>query len=447
MLRQSCWCLVLAAALGLPGRAVGTTLRVPSEFATIQAGIDAAASGDTVLVAPGIYTDYEVRIGPFGTGQSAVAHLKGGVSLLSEGGPDVTTMHLIAGEYFLQVVWGWNLSEETWVEGFTITTPLAGAAGAELRDGAKATFTDCIFRDIGTGLLSEGGLAGNGADLDVIGCRFTNINAAGGGLVINGRLFLDGCWFEGCGPAGAVRGVEDADFPRPRSALVRNTTFLNNYKAAGGGGAMYFQNYNPVEVVSCRFEGNVSAGSAGAFANAALNVSGTLLVHDNVFSDNHARGGGHGGAIYVSGGPIDISGNTFWGCSQEASSPGGAAAFLQGGTVHFHNNVVSNCYGAKAVTLYTGTVVNDCNVFWSNPDGDIENFNYGPNDRVVDPEFCDPESGDFSVNETSPCLPENSGPCGLIGALGQGCGQIAVEAESWGQIKNRYRGEVDQGGP
>ena len=100
-------CLSAVAALGAIAplaTAIPATLRVPSEYPTIQAGIDTAASGDTVLVAPGRYIDYEVRPGPVGTGQSAVAHLRGGVVLMSEAGPETTTMELVAGEYLKQVV-------------------------------------------------------------------------------------------------------------------------------------------------------------------------------------------------------------------------------------------------------------------------------------------------------------------------------------------------------
>ena len=50
------------------GPLAASTLRVPSQYPSIQAGLDAAASGDTVLVAPGRYTNVEVR--DLGTGSN-----------------------------------------------------------------------------------------------------------------------------------------------------------------------------------------------------------------------------------------------------------------------------------------------------------------------------------------------------------------------------------------
>ncbi|MFH1724261.1 MAG: right-handed parallel beta-helix repeat-containing protein [Elusimicrobiota bacterium] len=46
-----------ALLLALAGSALAATLNVPGDYPTIQAGIDAAQSGDTVLVAPGDYTE------------------------------------------------------------------------------------------------------------------------------------------------------------------------------------------------------------------------------------------------------------------------------------------------------------------------------------------------------------------------------------------------------
>ena len=50
--------VVIAGLLTLSGAdANAAFLRVPEDQATIQAGIDAVASGDTVLVSPGTYAE------------------------------------------------------------------------------------------------------------------------------------------------------------------------------------------------------------------------------------------------------------------------------------------------------------------------------------------------------------------------------------------------------
>ncbi len=89
-------------------------LHVPAQYATIQAGIDAAASGDTVLVAPGVYVeniDYKGKA----------------IRLRSSGGPDFTTLT------------GWVSLDEgeplgTEISGFTLRDNVAANSGATLME-------------------------------------------------------------------------------------------------------------------------------------------------------------------------------------------------------------------------------------------------------------------------------------------------------------------------
>ena len=74
---------------------------------------------------------------------------------------------------------------------------------------------------------------------------------------------------------------------------------------------------------------------------------------------------------------------------------------------------------------------------------------WGADNRFVDPRFCSPEpcqtapneSGTYLLAADSPCLSENSGGCGRIGAFGSGrCrGRGAAQPLSWARVKTMFR--------
>jgi len=49
--------IVIALLLSIPSFALSAIIEVPKDYTTIQAAINAAMKGDTVLVAPGIYKE------------------------------------------------------------------------------------------------------------------------------------------------------------------------------------------------------------------------------------------------------------------------------------------------------------------------------------------------------------------------------------------------------
>lgn len=426
-----------------PLRAYAVTRRVPSEFATINNALDLSDVGDTVLVAPGTYTDHEVRGGSFPN--ISCAFLTDGVVLRSESGPTVTTIDMqgfaIIGQE--NVIYGSQLmSGTTAVEGFTVTGTPDAATAILFANGEKVTIRNCIVRDVGTNNSDTGGVIGADNSVEVVDCVFTNCRGeAYGGIFVNdARLFVEGCTFidNPSRPIGMTGepGVNAFGFE------MRDCTFIRNGNPTTGEGTVNInQLYDGAVVQRCYFQENYETGGGGALQIVQCR---NTLVEDCVFWKNRTvNPASFGGALGIG----SIDGGIVRGCTfvenraGDLQVIGGATLYLAGGAFVLDRNVVAHSgVGGPAVRLQPGsTIANSCNVFWNNLEGDTYGFTLSPTDRVVDPLFCNSVAGDFTVSNMSPCLPPNSLGCGLIGALPQGCGVISIESKSWGAIKGAYR--------
>jgi hypothetical protein len=430
---------IFVGVLSAPVVSTAATLRVPSEYATINSGLDAASAGDTVLVAPGTYSDFDTRtlIGP----ATACAFLKPGVVLKSEAGSSATTLDrqgVETGAPDFTVV-GWY-SDGAVIEGFRITgnPPEAEAAVVQGPAGNPplVTFRDCLFEGLVS--VTVGALRALYASAALYDCRF--IDCQGSSAIVRqseAHMTVENCVFENC--SGTALRCEGDSFV-VETMTVRNSIFRNNSSPLSGGAITANEYDGGVVIEGCLFEENDAFLSGGAM-NAT--ITGPLTLRDNVFVSNRVEGAAfaRGGALYLAnnvGAQTVIEGNTFYGSYQ--SYPDGGSAIRGSDGAILRNNAFSNSSGAPALAASgPGYTEESCNLFWNNAAGDAVGFTPDDTDIFADPEFCNPDAGDFTVSSTSPCAPGNAPPCGQIGALGVGCGLVSIEPTSWGRIKSRFR--------
>lgn len=421
-----------------------SALRVPSDYATINAALDASSPGDSVLVAPGVYDQYETRFQGC-CWFSSVGFLRGGVALVSEGGSAGTVLRLDGAPPGGPVVLSaFGETGTAVVSGFTITGS-ADLIAIDFGFGDRLIVTDCVIRDISGG-TGSGGVGSTKADLEVYRCQFENIVGGSGSALVqtSSTLILEDSEFVNC-RSGAIVLQYDDGFPHATGAVIRRCRFEDNLKTTGTGGAVFVSTYDTVLVENCWFESNRSQGpSSSAGALGAGGNTSSVVVRNNTFVGNSVELG-HGGALVVSGPNCVVTGNTFSGNGVGIDWPEGGAAVYLIGTVTLLNNAIAGSLGDEAVGRHpTATIETGCNVFWENAVGNAS-FPLDPTDLQADPLFCDPDADDYRVSVASPCVPGNGHPActELIGAWEPACGTVSLEPRSWGSLKSGYRDQSE----
>ncbi len=247
--------------------AFATVIHVPADQPTIQAGINAAANGDTVLVADGTYKGIDNRDISYG-GKS--------ILVKSERGPDSCVIDcegLGRGFDFFN-----NEPQSATLDGFTITNGNGGNEGGALRvvNEASPTMKNCILYG---NTASYGGaffISGTGVPR-IIDCEFLNNTAInnGGGVVwwIESSSSITGCVFAN-NTANSGGGGLDVLCTSVMQVTLTNCTFVRN--SAGGGGAI--NNCAPIEIRNCIIAFNLQGG---AYTCGTV----TTLSCSNVFSN------------------------------------------------------------------------------------------------------------------------------------------------------------------
>lgn len=367
--------LLLSPTLG-----AAATIRVPEDFPTVQAGMDAASQGDTVELACGTYYEHDLVLRP-------------GITLRSESGS--ATCARIDAQLLGRVMRCDSLSAPTILEGLTIA-----------RGGSNG----------GSGLYCIA------SDLTLRGCVFDNnyawshAGASGGGMVAQSSVIT---------ATDCVFRYNDAN---------------NNASAAG----IYS---STASFTGCSFYHNTTGGGSASLAV----VNGTLSVQDSYFRRSSLEMWSPDATIagnlffnahlgVYSGSPV-IRNSTFAKASIYLS--GTASPTLQRSVVALGEHADPAVWCSSN---WTGSITISCCNVYGNAGGDwtgcLAGHDGSDGNFSEDPLFCDLDAEDLHLQWASPCLPANSGDCGLIGALGfGGCNSVAVEPETWASIKSRYRSD------
>jgi hypothetical protein len=189
--------------------------------------------------------------------------------------------------------------------------------------------------------------------------------------------------------------------------------------------------------VSDNVHRNMMPGSAGVM----VWWGESLTASNCVFARNFNFGPGNGAISCYEVGQVYISSCTFVENGGYDSS-NTTLGFNSWTTPIVENTVIAFGIGGSAIQCVSTPVLSCCDVY-GNEGGDWAGCiadQYGINGNISeDPLFCDRAGGDYTIHADSPCAPEHSGGCGLIGALPVGCGATAVGFTTWGAIKASFK--------
>ena len=297
---------------------------------------------------------------------------------------------------------GCDISDNIIVTTNLSNPPLGG--GIQALD-SDLTMTDCVvsghleLQDGGGmylgGYNSSSNLVMNGGEISG-----NSVTANGAGLYMNGGT-LD------------MTGVAiDANIKSPMAAFMH-----------GGG---IYATAASVTLDSLIVTGNEAHVGAGI----DLTSCPDAVVMNSVMTGNIAQFWG-GGLNFQDISTGSITHNTFSGNDATATGGGGIYVNLASPVVT-HNISAFNTGGAtngNGMAFVTAPSSISCNDVFGNANADYTGIAdpTGTNGNIsLDPLFCNSGSGNFSLTTESPCASANSGGCGLIGALTDGCGVSPV---------------------
>lgn len=378
-LKEYFFCILAITLILFSAPAIGATIYVPGDYPTIQAGIDAASDGDTVLVADGTYT---------GEGNKNLEFGGKAITVRSENGPDSCIIDCEGngrGFYFHDGV----EEEDSIVSGFTITNGYANNGGGIYCKSTSPTITDCII----TGNTASGNTANDGgggiycksSSPTITNCTISGNTAYQGGGILclfHSSPTISNCTIsENTASGDKGGGISCSD----SSPIITDCTISNNVAAAHGGGIWCMSSSSPI-ITSCTISGNTASLDGGGIS--CFNRSSPIITNCTI---NANTASADGGGIYCSlSSSLSIINCTI---TENTANDNGGGIGCSDSSPTITNCILWNDFSDE-IYVYSGSP----NVRYS----DIQGGYQGEGNIDADPLFIG--SGDYHLTESSPCI-------------------------------------------
>ncbi len=403
-----------------------TTILVPADSATIQAGINGAVNGDTVLVADGTYTGYGNRDIDF-SGKAVVVK--------SENGPEYTALDC-GGSYaepHRAAIFGSAEDSSSQLDGFTIRNgygpfdfPGGWSSGGGILcvNSSSPLIQNCVFEDNHADRYG-GAIALHSSSPEVVGCVFrANSSNYGAGAVFvsnHSGPTIGSCAFENnVAPFGAGLWSYLSDLELGNSNFEANA-------ASNKGGAVHI-NYSTINVSNCVFRGNTADNSGGA-----LNIysSSEVSLNNCLFTGNSSD---EGSGFYVFSSQVFSVNCTY---VRNSTVENAVLRFNASPNSAIIRTIIAFSDMGEAIYVEGGVNTIECTDIFGNSGGDwvgsIAGYNGVDGNLSVDPMFCDTSLGDYHLTSSSLCAPTHNECTALIGAFDVGCvtiDEVSIEGET-----------------
>ena len=347
--------VIVVGFICLPAQAAVLYVGPGEAYSTIQAGIDAAADGDVIIVRDGTYT---------GTGNRDIDFKGKAIHLKSEKGPERCIVDAWGNTYYTFrcfIFWSGEGADSI-LEGFTIRGGYAAqGAGIDCYRSSPTILNNVVTENVGDGPPRGGG----------------GMCVMDGSPMICGNTFLNNT-----GPGSGASGLHVTG---ASSAFVIGNTFSTDRV---GQEELHIETTSGVGTVT----GNVICGRgngiyARSWGNSAILLLNNIIAHNDGYGVECTGGditiinstivGNENSAIYCVGGRTTIANSIFWG--NDRHNPDMVQVFFSAGDMSVSYSDVQGGIGGMEVPP------------------PFANLDWGFGNINTDPLFADPANGDYHL--------------------------------------------------